>query len=56
MALEDAAYYRALAKKMTEQAKKARDVEARQGFFDLAQSWQELADKLDALSKKESGA
>jgi hypothetical protein len=51
MALEDAGYYRTLAKKMLDQAQKAKDEEARKGFLDLAQSWRELADKIDALDK-----
>jgi hypothetical protein len=46
--VESAEYYRALAAKMLEQAAKAVTAEARQGFLNLATSWKEMAEKIDA--------
>ncbi len=51
MTLESAFYYRNLAKKMLEQAGKAKDEEAKAEFLQLAASWQDLADKIEALDK-----
>jgi hypothetical protein len=47
-----AGYYRALAQKMLEQAKKAANEEARAGFLNLAASWHEMADKIESVEPK----
>jgi hypothetical protein len=44
----NAEYYRTLAQKMLEQANKAANEDAKQGFLDLAASWHAMADRVEA--------
>jgi hypothetical protein len=48
---EKVEYYRALAEKMLSHARMAASEEARAGFLDLAQSWNDMADRIEALAK-----
>ena len=53
LVLEKAEYYRSLARKMVEQAQRTRDAEAKSGLLQLATSWNDLADKVEAIGRGE---
>jgi hypothetical protein len=39
---------------MLEQARKAANEEAKAGFLDLAESWRDMAEKLEAAAKRQT--